>query len=102
ERPSPCPPAEPLLPCLSDAPIELPQTAVVRGPPIVLVMAAEFRVEGGLLPFHGVVAMGLAPFGDSFSTTASGASSSARAATTTASPSAGRITASMDPNGGRR
>jgi hypothetical protein len=64
--PSPRPLAEPHLPGPMDSPIELPQTAVVRGSSIVLVMAADFRIEGGLLPFHGVVAMGLAPFSDSF------------------------------------
>src|SRR5262245_30653325 len=66
QRPSPRPPAEPFLPGLPDAPKELPQTAVVRGTAIVLVVAAEFRVEGGLLPVHGVMAMCSAPFGDPF------------------------------------
>src|SRR5262249_42626028 len=64
--PSPRPPAEPLFPGPLDAPVELPQAAVVRGSSIVLVMAAEFGVEGGLLPIHVVVAMSLAPFGNSF------------------------------------
>ena len=66
KRPSSCSPAEPLFPDLTDAPIELPQAAVVRGPSVVLVVAAEFGVEGGLLPLHVIVAMGSAPFGDPF------------------------------------
>jgi hypothetical protein len=66
KRPSSCSPAKPLLPDLADAPIELPQAAVVRGSSVVLVVAAEFGVEGGLLPMHGIVAMGLVPFGDPF------------------------------------
>src|SRR5262249_60451394 len=65
KRPPPRPRAEPLLPGPLDAPIELPQAAVVRGPSVVLVMAAEFRVESGLLPVHVVVTMCLAPLGDS-------------------------------------
>ena len=66
EGPSPRPAAEPFLPGPLNLPIELPQAAEVRGPPIVLVVAAKFRVEGGLLPAHVVVAMGSAPFGDPF------------------------------------
>src|SRR5262249_15303248 len=45
KRPPPRPPPEPLFPGPLDAPIELPQAAVVRGPSVVLVMATEFRVK---------------------------------------------------------
>src|SRR6516162_9543257 len=62
----PRPPTEPFLPGPLDRPVELPQAAEVRGPSVVLVVAAKFRIEGGLLPVHVVVAMGSAPFGDPF------------------------------------
>src|SRR5262249_509064 len=62
----PPPPLKPFLPVPLDRPVDLPQAAEVRGPSVVLVVAAEFRVEGGLLPVHVVVAMGSAPFGDPF------------------------------------
>jgi len=60
EGPSPRPPAKPFLPGPLDHPVELPQAVEIRGPSIVLVVTAEFRVEGGLLPVHVVVAMGAA------------------------------------------
>ena len=62
--PSPRPSSEPLLPGTLDAPLELPETTVVRRPSIVPVVTAKFRVEGGLLLVHGVVPMGSAPYGD--------------------------------------
>src|SRR5215470_19079382 len=62
----PRPPVKPFLPGPLDRPVDLPQAAEVRGPSIVLVVAAEFRVEGGLLPVHGVMTMCLAPFCDAF------------------------------------
>ena len=46
--------------------MELPQTAIVRGAAIVLVVTAEFRVEGGLLLVHGVMSVYAAPFSDLF------------------------------------
>ena len=61
---SPRPPLKPLLPSPPDAPVELPQTAVVRWAAIVLVVATKFRIEDGLLPVHGVVPMRAAPFRD--------------------------------------
>src|SRR5215467_8304100 len=62
----PRPPVKPFLPGPLDLPVELPQAAEVRGASVVLVVAAEFRIEGGVLPVHVVVAMGSAPFGDPF------------------------------------
>src|SRR5215831_1967105 len=61
---SPRPPLKPLLPSPPDAPVELPQTAVVRWAAVVLVVAAELRVEDGLLLVHGVMPMRAAPFPD--------------------------------------
>ena len=59
---SPRPPFQPLLPGPLDGPIELPQTAVVRWATIVLVVAAKFGVEDGLLLVHVVVSVSAAPF----------------------------------------
>ena len=64
EGPSPRPSFQPLFPDTPDAAVELPQAAVVRGSTVVLVVAAKFRVEGGLLLVHVVVPVSLAPFGD--------------------------------------
>ena len=64
EGPSSRPSIEPFLPDTPDAPVELPQAAVVRGSTVVLVVAAKFRVEGGLLLAHLVMSMDSAPFGD--------------------------------------
>ena len=55
---------EPFLPDAPDAPVELPQAAVVRGSTVVPIVAAKFRVEGGLLLAHIVMSMDSAPFGD--------------------------------------
>jgi hypothetical protein len=56
------PSAKPCLPDTPDAPIELPQAAVVRRATVVSVVAAKLRVEGGLLLAHGVMSMDAAPF----------------------------------------
>src|SRR5262249_40696449 len=58
------PSVEPRLPETPDAPVELPQAAVVRWATVVSVVAAKLRVEGGLLLAHVVMSMDLAPFGD--------------------------------------
>ena len=55
---------KPLLPGPADAPVELPQTAVVRWAAVVLVVTSKFRIEDGLLLVHGVVPMIAAPFAD--------------------------------------
>jgi hypothetical protein len=57
------PSVEPCLPETPDAPIELPQAAVVRRATVVSVVAAKLRVEGVLLLAHGVMSMDAAPFG---------------------------------------
>jgi hypothetical protein len=62
---SPRPPVKPLLPAPPDATIELPKTAVVRRPSIVLVVAPEFRVEDRLLLPDVIVSMVAAPCGSS-------------------------------------
>ena len=54
-------PIQPLVPEPPDEPIELPQTAVVRRPPVVLVVAPEFGVERRGLVLDRVVPMLLAP-----------------------------------------
>ena len=64
EGPSPRPSIQPLLPDTPDAAVELPQAAVVRRSAVVLVVAAKFRIEDGLLLAQVVVPMSLAPFGD--------------------------------------
>src|SRR4051812_48409037 len=51
---------------MTHAPVELPQTSVVRGTAIVLVVAAEFRVQDSLLLLHGVMAVDAAPVRDAF------------------------------------
>jgi hypothetical protein len=61
---SPRPSVQPFLPDAPDTPVELPQAVVVRRPAIVSVVAAKFRVEGGLLLAHAVVPMSLAPLSD--------------------------------------
>src|ERR1700674_2739853 len=61
ERLSACPPAEPLVPEPQDQPIEPPQTAVVRRPTVVLVVAPEFGIERRGLMLDRVVPMLLAP-----------------------------------------
>jgi hypothetical protein len=66
EGSSPRSPTEPFFPGAPDAPIELPQTAIVGGTAIVLVVTSEFRVEHDLLLVHGVVSMYAAPFSDPF------------------------------------
>ena len=48
----------------ADPPIELPDAAVVRRTPIVLVMAAEFGVKGFLLLSYRIVPVLLAPGDD--------------------------------------
>ena len=61
---SPRPSIEPLFPGPPDAAIELSQTAVVRRPSVVLVVAPKFCVEGCLLFLHVFVSMFAAPGGD--------------------------------------
>src|ERR1700674_3973031 len=61
ERLSACPPAEPLVPEPQDQPIEPPQTAVVRRPTVVLVVAPEFGIERRGLMLDRGVPMLLAP-----------------------------------------
>jgi hypothetical protein len=58
-------PIEPLLPDTPNLPIELPQTAVVRGSAVVLVVASQLRVEGPGLLRHVTVSMLPTPFGNS-------------------------------------
>jgi hypothetical protein len=66
QAPTPRPSSQPLFPRTLDAPLELPETTVIRWTSIVPVVAAKFRVESGLLLVHGVVSMGSAPFSDVF------------------------------------
>src|SRR6202162_5068368 len=55
------PPSEPLVPEPPGQPIELPQTAIVRRSPVVLVVAPEFGIEHCGLVLDRVVPMLLAP-----------------------------------------
>src|SRR5271170_7204683 len=54
-------PVQPLVPEPPDEPIERPQTAEVRRPPVVLVVAPEFGIERRGLVLDRVVPMLLAP-----------------------------------------
>src|SRR6266571_1819380 len=54
-------PVQPLVPEPPDEPIEFPQTAEVRRPPVVLVVAPEFGIERRGLVLDRVVPMLLAP-----------------------------------------
>ena len=49
---------------MTDLSIELPDTAVVRRAPVILVVAPELGVEDFLLLSHRLVPVLLAPFGD--------------------------------------
>src|SRR5438874_2373664 len=60
-RPSACSPAEPLVPEPQNEPIEPQQTAVVRRPAVVLVVAPEFGIERRGLILDRVVPVLLAP-----------------------------------------
>ena len=55
------PPGQPLVPEPPDQPIVLPQAAVVRRPPVVLVVSAKFGIERRGLVLDRVVPMLLAP-----------------------------------------
>jgi hypothetical protein len=55
------PPIEPFLPDTTGRSVELPETSVVRGSPVVLVVALQFPVEGFLLLLHRIMPMLLAP-----------------------------------------
>jgi len=64
-QPSPaCAATQPVPPYTKDSPIELPETAVVRSTSIVLVVAAEFGIQGFLLPVHRIMSVCPTPFGD--------------------------------------
>src|SRR5580658_1731681 len=64
-QPSPARAAtQPFLPDPPDPPIELLETAVVRRSSVVLVVAAEFGVQGFLLLVHRLVPVLSAPLGD--------------------------------------
>jgi len=56
--------AQPFMPDTTYVPKELPDAAVVRRASVVLVMAAEFGVQGFLLLAHRVVPVPLAPVGN--------------------------------------
>lgn len=55
------PPIEPFLPDPTDCPIELPQSPVVRGSSVVLIVAPELPVESFLLLLNRIVPMLLTP-----------------------------------------
>ena len=60
-------PIQPLMPEPLDLPTELPQTAVVRRPAVVLVVTSEFGVERRRLIHDRVVPVLLAPLRPSYS-----------------------------------
>ena len=55
---------EPLVPESAGAAVELPETLVVRPPPVVLVVAPEFGIEGLLLLVHRFMSVLRAPSAD--------------------------------------
>ncbi len=55
------PPIEPFLPDPTNRSKELPQSPVVRRPPVVLIVAPEFPIEGFLLLLNEIVPMLLTP-----------------------------------------
>src|SRR5579864_305302 len=61
-----CSATQPLPPDTTEPPIKLPETAVVRRPFVILVVAAEFGIQGFLLLAHRIMSVPLAPVGDCF------------------------------------
>ena len=55
------PAIKPILPGTTDRSIELPETAVIRRPPVILVVALHFPIKGLLLLLYRIVPMRLAP-----------------------------------------
>lgn len=52
-----CPAVEPLLPGFPNSTKELPNTTVVRGSPVILIVAAQLAVENFLLFLHRIMPM---------------------------------------------
>ncbi len=64
QQPSACATTQPFPPYAANTPIELPDTSVVLSASVILVVAAEFGVQGFLLLVHRLVPVLLTPVGD--------------------------------------